>query len=381
MTARRTPFAPVRTVLTTLLVLLAAAAAVVGAAGPAAAEDVTWTVRTASNGFGSDRTGFTYGVDPGASVTDALVVANHGTAPLELAVYAADGYTTASGQLDLLTPDLASTGVGAWIATGTDAVTVEPGATVELPFTLTVPDDAIPGDYAGGVLTSLVQADEPQGITVDRRLGIRVDVRVGGELAPSLAVEDVRVAYSGTVNPAGAGDASVTYTLHNTGNSLVSALTQVTVSGPFGLLQVDAGDIEAPPQLLPGERWTVTVPVAGVWPAVRLGADVAATPTVTDASGSTSALAPVVGTASTWAVPWTLLVVVLLVVAAAVLVPRLVRSRRRARAAADEQRVQERVDAALREREASGSPAPAAHDALAFAQQGHEDGIGRPADS
>jgi hypothetical protein len=347
-----------RGALATLLALLTAAAtSLAGAAGataaaPDGAGDVTWTVRTASNDFGSDRTGFAYTVEPGASVDDALVVANHGDEPLDLAVYAADGYTTESGQLDLLTPDLESTGVGAWLTTGTSEVTVEPGATVELPFTVAVPDDATPGDYTGGVLTSLVQADAAEGITVDRRLGIRVDLRVGGELAPSLAVEDVHVTYSGTPNPAAGGDATVTYTLHNTGNTALSAHQAVAVSGPFGLLRVDAGEVEAPPQLLPGEEWTVSVPVAGAWPAVRLGADVTVTPTLTDAAGSTSSLTPVTAAAHTWAVPWALLVVVLLVVAAAVLVPRLLRRRRRERAAEQERRVQERVAAELRAREA-----------------------------
>ncbi len=357
MTART--LSPSRAALTALLVLMASAAAVLGAAVPAAAEDVTWTVRTASNDFGSDRTGFTYGVDPGASVADALVVANHGAAPLELAVYPADGYTTESGQLDLLTPAGTSTGVGAWITMGAGAVTVEPGAAVELPFTVTVPDDATPGDYAGGVLTSLVQADQAQGISVDRRLGIRVDLRVGGELAPSLAVEDVHVGYSGSANPAGSGDASVTYTLHNTGNTLVSALTQVTIAGPFGLLRAEAADVAAPPQLLPGERWTVSVPVSGVRPTVRLTAEVAATPTVKDASGSTSTLDVVRGAAGAWAVPWATLVLALLVAVSATVMARLLRRRRRAREAHEEQRVQERVAAALRDGAASETAASA----------------------
>lgn len=369
MTPSRMLVRPVRGARATLIALLVAAAALLVGGGPAAAadaagpDDVTWTVRTASNGFGSDRTGYTYSIEPGASVDDALVVANHGDEPLDLAVYAADGYTTESGQFDLLTPDLEQAGIGAWLVwgAGPGSVTVEPGASVELPFTVTVPDDATPGDYAGGVLTSLTQADAAEGISVDRRLGIRVDLRVGGELAPSLAVEDVHVDHAGTLNPAAAGDAVVTYTLHNTGNTALSALQAVAVSGPFGVLRADAGEVDAPPPLLPGERWTVSVPVAGVWPTLRLGADVTVTPTLTDASGSTSSLTPVTATASTWAVPRAQVVIVLLVAGAWVLLPRLVRRRRRVREAAEELRVQERVDAELRAREAGDAvPTPRA---------------------
>ncbi|WP_448630986.1 WxL protein peptidoglycan domain-containing protein [Cellulomonas soli] len=349
---------PVRAVATLLLALLAGFAAVAAtvATGPAAAaQDVTWTVRTASNAFGSARTGYTYGVDPGATVQDALVVANHGDETLELAVYAADGYTTPAGQLDLLTPDRGSSAVGAWLATAVDTVTVEPGASVEVPFTLTVPADATPGDYAGGVVTSLAQADAAEGITVDRRLGIRVDLRVGGELRPALAVEDVHVSYDGTANPAGAGGAAVTYTVRNTGNQVLSADQTVAVTGPFGRLRVQAPEVARAPELLPGERWTVTVPVPDVLPSVRLTADVAVSPVVVDASGSTATLAPVRATATTWAVPWLTFGLVVLLAAVAVVVPRVVRARRRAGAAREAERTQRAVEQALRERELSAN--------------------------
>ncbi|MGN8247317.1 WxL protein peptidoglycan domain-containing protein [Cellulomonas soli] len=348
MTAPRTVPPTARSVVAVLLTVLAGVAAV--ATGPAAsAEDVTWTVRTASNAFGSDRTGYSYGIDPGTTVEDALVVANHGDQALELAVYAADGYTTDAGRLDLLTRDVDSSAVGAWLQTQVDTVTVEPGGSVEVPFTLAVPADATPGDYAGGVVTSLVQADAAEGITVDRRLGIRVDVRVGGELRPALAVEDVHLTYDGTANPAGAGDATVTYTVHNTGNQALSAEQAVAVTGPFGRLRVEAPTVEAPPQLLPGERWTVTVPVPDVVPAVRLGAEVAVTPVLVDASGSTSRLDAVRAGGGAWAVPWATLAVAVVLVGAALAVPRVVRARRRARAEQEAQRTAQAVEQALAE--------------------------------
>ena len=44
-----------------------------------------------------------------------MVVANRGPAPLTLSVYAADGFTTDAGQLDLLTRDKKSIAIGAWV--------------------------------------------------------------------------------------------------------------------------------------------------------------------------------------------------------------------------------------------------------------------------
>ncbi|MEU1619669.1 DUF916 domain-containing protein [Streptomyces sp. NPDC005722] len=354
------PSAPRRTTplaRTAVLVLLAALALVGLHAGPARAADgdVTWTVRTAANGFGDDRSSYSYSVNPGGQVKDAMVVANRSKDPLRLALYAADGYTTDTGQLDLLTKDKKSVKIGAWVHADRDSVEIEPGKTAEIPFTVTVPDNATPGDYVGGILTSLKQSDEAQGINVDRRLGIRVKLRVSGELKPKLAVEDLHVDYDGPASPFGKGDATVTYTIHNTGNAMLSARQSVSVAGPFGWLRANAGDIAAPPELLPGERWKVKVPVHGVAPAVSLTATATLTPMLTDASGSITPLDPVEATAHGWAVPWILLLLVVLVaaaVAAAIIFTRRGRARRKQR---EDGRVRDAVEKALREKDTKGA--------------------------
>ncbi len=94
-----------------------------------------------------------------------------------------------------------------------DDVTVGPGESVEVPFAVTLPKDAAPGDYMGGIVTSAAEGDEAS---------IQIRLRVGGALKPSLAVENVHVDYSGTSNPIGKGDATVTYTIHNTGNAILT---------------------------------------------------------------------------------------------------------------------------------------------------------------
>ncbi|MFJ8395150.1 WxL protein peptidoglycan domain-containing protein [Streptomyces sp. NPDC094144] len=336
----------------TVLLFLLAALAFGTSTGPARAAggDVTWTVRTAVNDYGEDRSSFGYTVNPGGAAEDALVVANHGTDPLDLAVYAADGFTTDKGQLDLLTEGKKSRSIGAWVKPDRASVRIDPGKSAGIPFTVKVPRNAPPGDYVGGILTSLKQSDDAEGIAVDRRLGIRIKLRVSGALKPALAVEDLHIGYRGTANPFGQGDATVTYSLHNTGNALISGTQKVTLNGPFGTLGTEAGAIAAPPELLPGERWKVTVPVHGVTPAVRLTATVAVTPLITDAAGSTTALDPVRTTAHGWAVPWTLLLLLVLVLGAAVAAVVLVRRSRARRARREEERVREAVEQALRDK-------------------------------
>jgi hypothetical protein len=333
-----------------------AAAPLAAAPALAADGDVSWGVRTGSNDNGTDRQNYVYAVDPGGQVHDTLIVSNHDDVPLDLDVYAADGFTTESGQLDVLAHGETSVGLGTWIDLDSDHVQVAPGTELEVPFTLSVPADATPGDYAGGVLTSLSQPSQEQGISVDRRLGIRVHLRVAGALAPALAIEDVRVEYAGTINPFGVGDATVAYTIHNTGNVRLSAAQAVGVTGPFGMLPMTASAVSDAPELLPGESWKMSVPVAGVFPAFLLtgtvAIDPALAPELAGQPGSDTGLGPVQVTADGWAVPWALIVLVLVVAAIVVGGILFLRRRRRVRKTSEEARVQEAVAAALREREA-----------------------------
>jgi len=347
---------PRTTVIQSLAVALIAALGVALAPSPsvqasqaaqAAQDDVTWTVRTASNDYGAERSSFSYTVNPGATVEDALVVTNHGDQALDLDVYAADGYTTDSGQFDLLVAGAESATVGAWTELKSDSITVAPGESVDVPFSLTVPDNATPGDYAGGIVSSLTEEVQENGISVDRRLGIKMSLRVGGELTPSMAIENVNVAWNGGLNPVAGGDATVSYTIHNTGNAVLSAQEAVGVAGPFGVLGVQAPPIDQSPTLLPGESWDVTVEVDNVAAVFWLSATATVTPLVVDAAGSTNALTPVTATAGALAVPWMLLLIVL-ALAALVYAVLLLRKRERARQRArEDERVQEAVERAL----------------------------------
>jgi hypothetical protein len=312
-------------------------------------DDVTWTVRTASNSYGATRTSFRYTVGAGTQLSDAIVVTNRGDEPLDLGVYAADGFTTDAGQLDLRLPGQKQRGVGAWVKTSTATITVAPGETREVPFQVAVPKGSAPGDYVGGIVTTLTQPGQASGINVDRRLGIRIALRVSGALNPALAVTDARAHWHGGVNPFAGGDATLSYTIRNTGNTTLSATQAASASGPFGLFHAKAGKIPAPPALLPGESRKVTVPLTGVAAAFWFTATAKVTPLFVDAAGSTNPLAPVSAMATGAAVPW-MLIVIVLVIAGLALGGGWLQRRRRARAKQREDaRVQQAVDAALAE--------------------------------
>ncbi|WP_427889192.1 WxL protein peptidoglycan domain-containing protein [Kribbella sp. GL6] len=290
-----------------VLVMLFVALNVAIGVPAAAADDVPWSVGTADNGYGAERPNYSYTLNPGGQVDDALVVTNRGTTPLVLAVYAADGFTNDRGQLDLRAKDAKSTDLGAWVHAAQSQATVLPGKSVQVPFTLTIPADATAGDHLGGIITSLAQAGD-----VDRRLAIRIRVRVSGELKPSAAVDDLKLRRSKS-------DVIVTYTVSNTGNAIVSARPSVSVAGLFGTAQAEAGDT---PQLLPGESWKVSTTVREVKASPRLTGKVTLLPLLTDAAGSTGTLDTVSATTHTWSITWLASLLVLALCGATVIVVR-----------------------------------------------------------
>ncbi len=312
-------------------------------------QTVQWGVRPGDTAHGVDRPNFAYELAPGGSLTDSIVVSNHGDAPLTLGVYAADGYLTDDGTLDLLPAGEESTALGSWIALDSAEIEIAPQEQAEVPFTVTVPADATPGDYAAGVVSSLVVVAE-DGVTTDRRLGSRVHLRVQGDLAPVLAVDDVRLTYDGTLNPFAAGTATVTFTVTNEGNARIAPTAAVRVTGPFGLGATPALDVEVP-ELLPGSSVERTVEVDDLWPLFREVATLTVGGEVVPLPGSvpdpTDVVPGVTATAVVWAVPWVALGLLVVVV---LLVVRRVRARRRARAS-QQRAVEQAVAAALAERE------------------------------
>ncbi|HEX7276459.1 MAG TPA: hypothetical protein VF244_03725, partial [Acidimicrobiales bacterium] len=88
-------------------------------------------------------------------------------------------------------------------------------------------------------------------ITLDRRTGSRVYVRVAGPLTPQLTVEKLKTTYGPRLNPLG-GTAVVTYRVENRGNVRMSGRQQVSISGPFGLFGKQNAVTDLP-ELLPGE--------------------------------------------------------------------------------------------------------------------------------
>lgn len=333
--------------LVALLVLVSALLTAPAQASPtpedegAAPEGVVWSL-TPTPERGQDRVSVRADLDPGASSEDAVVLTNAGAEPQTFELYASDGIVTEGGQFDIRTREVEATGSGTWITLEQERVELDAGESAEVPFSVQVPAEATPGDHPAGIVAVVAQEGADGRVQVENRVGVRLHLRVTGEVEPALAVSDVQTRYEGTLNPFAPGRVVMSYTVENVGNVRLGAATVVTGSGPFGLLAADS-DVAPVREILPGQSMRLEDVEAAAWPLVRVGGEVSVTPVVVGEDPVVGDMGAVTDDAALWALPWTQLLVLLLLVGLLLLVRR---RRRRARARRAEELERARAEGA-----------------------------------
>ncbi|MFJ2825007.1 hypothetical protein ACIO7M_28430 [Streptomyces toxytricini] len=222
-----------------------------GAAPARAADGPGWSAAPEPGAAGSaPRPAFYLAGAPGAVLEDRLTLANASDRPRTLTLRGAEA-------------------AGSWISFGGAAsVTVPPRTRAAVPFTVTVPPAALPGDRRAAVVAAEAGREE----------AVRVHLRVGGPTLAALTVEDVEVRGRGART-------EVAYTLANRGNVPLAPRVSVRAEGLFGPLP-GRPERALPAEVPPGGR----VRLAEPWPgAPRLGAaDVTLTATAPGAAPATA---------------------------------------------------------------------------------------------
>lgn len=289
------------------LALLAqpALAAVRADGSPAGADGI-------SGGPNDDRTHLSYQMAPGQRLDDVYVVRNTGTTQQDVTLFATDAFNTDDGQYALLDTKAKPTAVGTWVLfNGADAaehLSLAPGESKSVPFTVTTPPNAGPGDHAGGIVVS---SEKGSGrILVDRRVATRLYVRVPGKLQPQLTVSSMHAVYNPTLNPF-SGSTTVSFTVTNNGNV---ALSGHLIAGADAVFGIPVGQVRRDvPEMLPGSTRSITVDVPGVPQVGYLNAHVELQPYVEKDALNPGPLHSVSRATPIAAIPWWLLAVLLLV--------------------------------------------------------------------
>ncbi|TFD68732.1 WxL protein peptidoglycan domain-containing protein [Cryobacterium ruanii] len=243
---------------------------------------------------------------PGAATEANAIVSNHTDAPVTLLNYAVDGQSTEQGAFALAAQADAQTAVGSWVTLGAESITIPANSDLTVPFRLSVPLTATPGDYAGGIIiqsppvqgeTTTSGGDAALRLDVIQRQGVRIYLTVAGTATTQLS--------HGALSWERSGD-EVTFTLplQNTGNTILyptAALSVTSIIGATTELQFGA-----PESILPGATLNLeaTLPQAAF---IQLGS--ADAELVSDAGTQQVS-------ASFIYVPWWIIVIILLLVLA-----------------------------------------------------------------
>ncbi|MFG3026675.1 hypothetical protein ACGFZQ_50830 [Streptomyces sp. NPDC048254] len=158
---------------------------------------------------------------PGAVLQDTVSVTNRGGHPVTVRL----------------------SGTGVPVAFAEPSVRVPARTRADVPFTVTVPAGAAPGDRPG----TLVAKDAD-----GRTATVRVRLRVGGPTLRALTVEHVAVH----------GD-RITYELVNRGTTVLVPKLAVHAEGVFGRDLLDRAPRTLPVRLAPGSRTELSEPWAG----------------------------------------------------------------------------------------------------------------------
>lgn len=224
-------------VLTAAVLLCSAGPALVpaSAAGPASGGP-GWTAAPATGGgtrpSADGRPYFYLEGAPGTVLEDTLALTNPGKKAVTVRLRGAEAYNTASGGSALRAAD------DTWITPAARTVKVPAHTGARVPFSVTVPATAEPGDHPAAIVAS----------SGGHQAGVRVQLRVSGPTLSALTVEDVRV---------DKGPGLIRYTLVNRGNTTLTPHLDVRADGLVSGARHIAGRT-LPVELLPGRRVQLT---------------------------------------------------------------------------------------------------------------------------
>jgi uncharacterized membrane protein len=328
----RAPSTARRRVLASLLALSIGSGVLATSASTAAAENnASISIQPITEGSGIRRAAFVFSMAAGTVQTDSVVVTNNGDETVNVRVYIANAFSTASGKIGVKAYTDELTTPATWLRytsqLGDGILQIAPHTAKSVPFAIRVPADAGPGDYAIGLGAMPVVDDAPtvpgqDTITIITAVATLALIRVDGPLLPSVAITDMKVSAKPPMIPGTAGGQStVDFNLVNSGNQRVKATVNIAQVNALGRVsyRYPAFTIEG---LLPG----AVVPIKKGWPDAPVLRGRIKVEVTTDSD------AKVTRSMGFWSIPWGFIALLVVVIVLLVLLLRY-RRRRRARMA------------------------------------------------
>ena len=172
---------------------------------------------------------FVHTIQPGQTVTDALLLKNDSDSPQSVITYAVDAETTNTGAFTCAQKSEQAASAGAWITMGASEATLPPHTSQEVPFTITAPAKADVGEHNACIAIQPKDDDgELKGnMRIRTRSAVRVALTVPGALHRQVDISGFS---------ARSRDNAQTYdvSVKNTGNVSADTRIDVTVYDLFG---------------------------------------------------------------------------------------------------------------------------------------------------
>ena len=278
----------------------------------------------------TNRPKFVYKVKPGTVQQDKVVVSNLNNTPRQVRVYVANAFTTTTGGVGVKPNDEAKVGPTEWLKfttkLGDGVIEIAAKTSATIPFVITVPANAPPGDVAFGIaVVPVVTAPTPvpgqNTIQVVQAAATLVEMRIDGPLIPIVRIGGFKVDSEAKVLPGFAGGTStVKFEVLNIGNVRLKTTIHITQRNAFGTIIHTEPDISLN-NVLPGSK----VKLTRSWPDVSYGKGAVQIDITTDTTAKESR------SHNFWSVGWRTFVLPLTLVVLLVVLLWLLRRRRRAR--------------------------------------------------
>lgn len=172
-----------------------------------------------------------YALDAGSTKRDSIKVVNDGKVAYDFVVYTRPYSVNDESYVPDFTSKAQNADAYKWVQFEKTSYQLEPGKSVDVPYTLRVPDDATPGGHYGVLFAETQPSSSQQGNAVLRkkRVGAILYATVNGDVTTSGRIDDTSVSFFQFNAPL-----TATQRVTNNGNTDFLVDTTMTVSDVFG---------------------------------------------------------------------------------------------------------------------------------------------------
>lgn len=175
---------------------------------------------------------FIYDAQPGQTIHDEVRLTNTGSAPGSVRLYAVDGTTGQTSGTVFLGESDPRTGAGSWIALDQAEMTLAPGESRLVGFTVTIPAQVRPGQHLGGLVaqnTEITQGSSSGAlqVNVQTRTITAVQINLPGPVVEHVSVTGVSAEEQG-------GYQMMVIRLRNDGTMMLKPVGTLTISDGRG---------------------------------------------------------------------------------------------------------------------------------------------------